>query len=199
LNRAIFNPIRFITINCIQALLLIILCILTLLTTSCREEIRSTTLITPTVTSSSPKFNLNISITPDGGGSIKADPGISDLADGTTVKLIAVPSEGYLFDRWSGDVKGRETNVTININSNKNITASFKIDLDAIAREALTRAEAKTMLENDIHALAIDIRAFEDYQKGHLPGAISVPEKDLEWQYSKIPEGFKLLVYTGCG
>ena len=53
-------------------------------------------------------------------------PAISiQLAAGTEVTLTAAPVEGYGFRRWKGDLSGREDNVTVNVDSDKAIVASF--------------------------------------------------------------------------
>jgi hypothetical protein len=198
----------------IQALILIIFCVLAMTTLSCQTNTPSVTSTKPITTSSnstststttstsattSQGFKIRITVSPDEGGSVTADPGSTNLATGTNVKLTAIPASGYLFERWTEDIKSRYSNVTLYIDGNKNVTATFTMDLDALAKEALSRSKAKIVLETDSHALAVDIRSSEDYQKGHVPGAISLPENMVNTQYTKIPEGYRLLVYTGCG
>ena len=62
------------------------------------------------------------------GGSVSAIP--APGTDGRYTKdtitvLTAIPSTGYRFDRWSGDVSDRVTTVSIPMNANKNITVTF--------------------------------------------------------------------------
>ena len=62
------------------------------------------------------------------GGSVSVNPapGTDGLyARNATAALTAAPAAGYRFDRWSGDVTGLVTSVTVSLNANKNITASF--------------------------------------------------------------------------
>jgi len=49
----------------------------------------------------------------------------SNLAAGTEAVLTAVPSAGYAFDYWSGDASGTSTSTTINMESNRSVTAYF--------------------------------------------------------------------------
>lgn len=44
---------------------------------------------------------------------------------GDTVELTAVPSTGWIFDHWSGDLSGSTNRVTIQITGNKAVTATF--------------------------------------------------------------------------
>ena len=48
---------------------------------------------------------------------------------GTTVQLTAVPDTGYKFVGWSGDVSGSITTIAINMDSDKNVTATFEEDV----------------------------------------------------------------------
>jgi uncharacterized repeat protein (TIGR02543 family) len=62
------------------------------------------------------------------GGSVTLNP--APGADGrytkdATITLTAIPAAGYRFDRWSGDFSSIVTSVTISINTNKNLSASF--------------------------------------------------------------------------
>ncbi|XHH09006.1 MAG: PQQ-binding-like beta-propeller repeat protein [Candidatus Bathyarchaeia archaeon] len=48
----------------------------------------------------------------------------TSIAAGTTLDLVAIPDEGWVFEGWSGDASGT-TNTTIIMNSNKVVTATF--------------------------------------------------------------------------
>jgi uncharacterized repeat protein (TIGR02543 family) len=68
---------------------------------------------------------VSISLT---GGSVTLNP--APGADGryakdSNVTLTAVPAAGYRFDRWSGDFSSNAASVTISINTNKNLSATF--------------------------------------------------------------------------
>ena len=64
-----------------------------------------------------------LSITSGEGGSV-SDGGTYD--EGTEATITATPSEGYQFSGWTGDFKGSENPVKINITGDKSITANFE-------------------------------------------------------------------------
>ncbi|MEH0154203.1 Ig-like domain-containing protein [Limibacter armeniacum] len=58
-------------------------------------------------------------------GSIGRSPDQSTYESGTSVMLTAIPNSGYEFAGWSGDNSGIANPLTVVMNGNKNITASF--------------------------------------------------------------------------
>lgn len=71
-------------------------------------------------------YNLSISISPSGAGSVSKSPDKSSYSAGETVQLVAYANSGYVFTEWDGIV-GTPTSVVVNItmNQNQNIMASF--------------------------------------------------------------------------
>ena len=59
------------------------------------------------------------------GGSVDKSPGGNPYVEGTPVTLTATPHNGWLFTGWSGDINSMENPVTIIMNSNKVVNASF--------------------------------------------------------------------------
>jgi hypothetical protein len=76
-----------------------------------------------------PEYNLAISTT-EGGSVTSPGEGIFAYDEGTDVNLEAVADEGYLFDRWVGDVGTiadfEDATTTITMNGDYIITANFK-------------------------------------------------------------------------
>ncbi len=72
------------------------------------------------------QYELTTSVEPSGSGTVS--PGGTYDA-GSNIRVIATPKEGYVFDRWSGDVSGSSTDQTISMNADKNITAHFKLEV----------------------------------------------------------------------
>jgi len=68
-------------------------------------------------------YILSTSCTPARSGTISPSSGTYD--EGTEVTLIATPAQYYKFDGWGGDASGSSTHITIIMNSNKTIVASF--------------------------------------------------------------------------
>ena len=71
-------------------------------------------------------------VSPSGGGIVKVDETIPSshpnsyiFKSGTSVRLEAVPADGYVFNNWSKDLSGTANPTTVVMNCNKNITANF--------------------------------------------------------------------------
>ncbi|WP_333820814.1 InlB B-repeat-containing protein [Ohtaekwangia sp.] len=75
------------------------------------------------------KYTLTAAASPDAGGSVT---GTGTYAIGTTVTLTATPSPGYTFTGWSGDATGSASSITVAMDGNKNVTANFQKQPDAI-------------------------------------------------------------------
>ncbi len=71
-----------------------------------------------------PDYQLSTSVTPLDGGTINPSSGI--FKGGSDVTLVATPAKYYEFTGWAGDISENTSRVTIRMNSNKNIVASFK-------------------------------------------------------------------------
>lgn len=69
------------------------------------------------------KMTLKVSHT--GNGHVKVKPDKAEYSYGDPVTLIAVPDKSWKFSRWSGDVTGSLPEVTVIIDGNKTVAASF--------------------------------------------------------------------------
>jgi uncharacterized repeat protein (TIGR02543 family) len=73
-------------------------------------------------------YTVSTSVSPAGKGSVSLspEPPVSGHYEGgETVTLTAVASPGWKFDRWSGDVTGNLSPLTITMDANKSIIAKF--------------------------------------------------------------------------
>ncbi|MDI6804810.1 MAG: hypothetical protein QME58_13400 [Bacteroidota bacterium] len=70
-----------------------------------------------------PTFTINVTIA--GSGTVTKTPNQPTYEPGTSVILNAKPASGFRFVGWSGDATGTSTKITISMNGNKNITATF--------------------------------------------------------------------------
>ena len=68
-------------------------------------------------------------------------PATSVRASGTEVTVTATPDAGYLFDAWSGDAGGAASPITVTLDRDKSITASFKKDTRDPDQDSLTTFE----------------------------------------------------------
>ena len=62
----------------------------------------------------------------------------------------------------------------------------------------ISPSAAKTILETDKTAVFVDVRPKVDYDKEHIPGAISIPSEELGERYSEIPAASQIIVYAEC-
>ncbi|MBC7398307.1 MAG: DUF3494 domain-containing protein [Mucilaginibacter sp.] len=58
-------------------------------------------------------------------GSVTKNPNLAVYNSGANVQLTATAKPGFIFSSWSGDATGSVNPLTVNMNSNKNITANF--------------------------------------------------------------------------
>ncbi|MCD6390813.1 MAG: PKD domain-containing protein [Dehalococcoidia bacterium] len=76
------------------------------------------------VTITETNFRLTTSVSPPGSGSVS--PSSGTYQEGMTVSLTAHANSGYVFDHWGGDASGSSSSVSINMDSNKHVTAYFE-------------------------------------------------------------------------
>jgi hypothetical protein len=67
-----------------------------------------------------------LTITSRAGGTTNPAPGAHTYDPATGVSIKAIPDSGYEFSRWSGDASGATNPITIYMDSDKSITASFE-------------------------------------------------------------------------
>ena len=83
-------------------------------------------------------LTINIS----GQGSVAQNPNQTTYSDGTNVILTATPASGWTFSGWSGSLTGTTNPVTITMNSDKTITATFTVSSSLTRYENYTTANA---------------------------------------------------------
>lgn len=83
------------------------------------------------VTVTDAQLQYALSLTTLGQGSVTIDPPKDYYDTGETVQLTPVPSSGWAFHHWSGDISGYCNPMNVVMNSNKTVNATFDIDNDA--------------------------------------------------------------------
>ena len=83
---------------------------------------------TLTVESEAEATAYRMAVAVNGAGTVILDPDRATYPDGSTVTLTAEPDNGYRFDEWRGDVGGAANPLTLTMDSDKSITASFVPD-----------------------------------------------------------------------
>ncbi len=76
--------------------------------------------------------SLRFQIDPPDTGSVVFDPPGNGYPVDTPVTMTAVPNEGFVFDRWSGDLTGSTNPVILTMDSNKSVVAHFLFATDII-------------------------------------------------------------------
>lgn len=61
----------------------------------------------------------------DGNGNVQLEPYASSYRAGSRVTLTAVPSSGFMFNNWTGDIAATENPMTIVVDDNIAVTANF--------------------------------------------------------------------------
>jgi len=69
-------------------------------------------------------YTLNVTAV---NGTVSKTPNQTTYASGAQVVLRPTAATGYQFTGWSGDATGTANPLTVTMNSNKNITASFTL------------------------------------------------------------------------
>ena len=81
----------------------------------------------PAAIASNPTFTVDVSASPEEGGSIS---GAGSYRSGRTARLTATPADGYRFVRWIGDASGTASSVRLTVNDDKTATAVFDLISD---------------------------------------------------------------------
>jgi hypothetical protein len=74
-----------------------------------------------------PEYRLSVTTEPAGGGQVSLSPSYDDYSKGTQVSLTVTPSAEYEFVSWSGDASGESPTVTVIMDSDKEVTANFRV------------------------------------------------------------------------
>lgn len=72
-------------------------------------------------------YTVTVNKAGTGAGTVTWSPNLASYAPGTTVTLTAVPYGGSVFAGWSGDATGATPSVTITMNANEIVTATFVV------------------------------------------------------------------------
>ncbi len=70
---------------------------------------------------------LTMACSPLEGGSLSVTPSGGVYTENTTVAVTVDPAPGYAFHRWSGDIDGTNTSVTVTMDADTSITAHFGV------------------------------------------------------------------------
>jgi hypothetical protein len=74
------------------------------------------------------QYSLTTSVNPPEGGTVTPS-GMNWYNSGQTVSVLAIPSSGYTFSSWSGDLSGSANPASLLMNGPKNVTANFSVEV----------------------------------------------------------------------
>jgi uncharacterized repeat protein (TIGR02543 family) len=63
-----------------------------------------------------------------GGGTVAKNPDLSSYTAGSTVQLTATAAAGFHFVGWSGDASGSVNPISVTMDANKSVTATFEVN-----------------------------------------------------------------------
>jgi hypothetical protein len=80
-----------------------------------------------TVTANFARMSYSLTLKVSGSGSLMPEPGTHSFIGDTVVALTAIPAQGYMFVKWSGEVAdANSASTTVTLNKSKSVTAVFK-------------------------------------------------------------------------
>ena len=87
------------------------------------------------------------------------------------------------------------------VSCNRSTENSISSENSAQAYEQISGAEAKALMDSESGYVIIDARTQEEYDQGHIPGAILIPEYEIADRAEKeLPDKDQLiLVYCRSG
>jgi len=75
-------------------------------------------------------FTLNtytLIVSPSANGTVNVSPDQASYSHGTVVTLTAVPNDGYSFSNWTGDLSGGQNPISVIMDADKTLSASFSL------------------------------------------------------------------------
>jgi len=113
------------------------------------------------------------------GGSVTKNPDKASYNRGETVTLQAAPNEGYDFTNWSGDLSGGTNPVTLVMDADKTVAATFAFKAD--------EAEAKFTGINLVYIPAGSFMMGSGDSAAQLAGEYDKKEKDFAGEFPQHP------------
>lgn len=66
------------------------------------------------------------------------------------------------------------------------------------SKENLTKQEAETMIKNYDNVVLLDVRSHQEYEEGHLNGAINIPTYEIYRNAPKIIKDRNAIIIAYC-
>lgn len=98
------------------------------------------------------QLTLTLTASPDEGGTLY--PEEVEFVSGQEVEIEAVSSDGFLFERWTGDFEDDSNPATLVMNENKSVTAQFREISSLITVETVGEGSIETDFEDQTVTLS---------------------------------------------
>jgi hypothetical protein len=124
-------------------------------------------------------YTLNVSVSPVGSGSVTLNDS-GPYYYGDVVQLTAVPSAGWSFQYWSGDLSGSANPTTLTITGNMAVTAYFMLSQIPVVQTSPSTitcskyGESFTVQVNVTNAVTMDSFSFTIYYSPALMSYVGV-------------------------
>lgn len=69
---------------------------------------------------------------------------------------------------------------------------------EKITFEQISQKEARELMETEKELFILDVRSEDEYNEGHIPGAVVIPHTDIEENKEKLPENKDELILVYC-
>lgn len=60
-------------------------------------------------------------------------------------------------------------------------------------------SEAKTLIDKKTSLIILDVRTLQEYEEGHIDGAINIPVQELEKRLNELSKDEEILIYCRTG
>jgi uncharacterized repeat protein (TIGR02543 family) len=142
-------------------------------------------------------FQVTTHVLPDQAGEVLISPPGSEVPAYSTIELTASPNPGYVFSGWNGDLVSTENPVSLNMDSDKTVTAQFEpklVDITLVSEpqglhflvdgEEVITPHRFSWQENTVHSISAD--------------SIIDEQENLRWAFTtwnpENPRAFELQV-----
>ena len=132
------------------------------------------------------RYALTVTANPPEGGRVSPGSGIYEI--GSSVTMTAEPAEDYEFSYWSGDTGGTNPEVTVNIDSDKEVTANFTRVIQEIRLTMPAKISASASTFSNVINSGDIVEGFVE-----ITGEYKSYDRDFAWTFEIInPEGRRM-------
>jgi hypothetical protein len=132
------------------------------------------------------QYTFAVTVNPIEGGEVSPSSGIYEV--GSSVTMMAQPTEDYDFVYWSGDVRGTNPVVTLDVDSDKEVTANFTRIIQEIKLIMPVGISASVDTFSNVINSGDTIEGFVE-----ITGEFKSYDRDFAWTFEILgPEGRRI-------